>query len=197
VGDLRAGTPAFYGQVTGTWAASDDYEDGAGETVHSEYQRWSANAALGWTPDDGTRLELTGARSDGEAAYADRTMDGVAFDRDNVGLRFEREFQSPHLKRLEARAYYNYVDHVMDNYSLRSFTPTATMPFDRCRIPTDARRADARDRSRLGAAATATVGRGPAGEPALAACHLEPGPATVRVAGPRRRRVVSQHRHLR
>jgi iron complex outermembrane receptor protein len=36
VGDLRAGTPAFYGQVTGTWAASDDYEDGAGETVHSE-----------------------------------------------------------------------------------------------------------------------------------------------------------------
>jgi len=159
VGDLRAGTPAFYGQVTGTWAASDDYEDGAGETVHSEYQRWSANAALGWTPDDGTRLELTGARSDGEAAYADRTMDGVAFDRDNVGLRFEREFQSPHLKRLEARAYYNYVDHVMDNYSLRSFTPTATMPFRSVSNP-DRRTTGGRAAIDLawGAAATATVG---------------------------------------
>jgi iron complex outermembrane receptor protein len=129
VGDLRAGTPSFYGQLTGTRAASDDYEDGAGQSVHSEYDRWSVNGALGLTPDDRTRLELTGVRSDGEAAYADRAMDGVAFDRENLGLRFERDGLSEHLKRMEAQAYYNYVDHVMDNYSLRDFTPTASMPF--------------------------------------------------------------------
>ena len=129
VGDLRAGTPSFYGQLTGTRAASDDYEDGAGQNVHSEYDRWSVNAALGWTPDDRTRLELTGVRSDGEAAYADRAMDGVAFDRENLGLRFERDEVSEHVKRVEAQAYYNYVDHVMDNYSLRDFTPSASMPF--------------------------------------------------------------------
>jgi len=129
VGDLRAGTPSFYGQLTGTRAASDDYEDGAGQTVHSEYDRWSVNGALGWTPDDRTRLELTGVRSDGEAAYADRAMDGVVFDRENLGLRFERDGLSGHVRRLEAQAYYNYVDHVMDNYSLRDFTPTASMPF--------------------------------------------------------------------
>jgi iron complex outermembrane recepter protein len=129
VGDLRAGTPSFYGQLTGTRAASDDYEDGAGQSVHSEYDRWSAHAALGWTPDDSTRLELTGVRSDGEAAYADRAMDGIAFDRENLGLRFERDELSEHVKRVEAQAYYNYVDHVMDNYSLRTFTPTASMPF--------------------------------------------------------------------
>jgi iron complex outermembrane receptor protein len=129
VGDLRAGTPSYYGQLTGTRAASDDYEDGAGQNVHSEYDRWSVNAALGWTPDDRTRLELTGVRSDGEAAYADRAMDGVAFDRENLGLRFERDEVSEHVKRVEAQAYYNYVDHVMDNYSLRDFTPSASMPF--------------------------------------------------------------------
>jgi len=129
VGDLRAGTPSFYGQLTGTRAASDDYEDGAGQSVHSEYDRWSVHAALGWTPDDSTRLELTGVRSDGEAAYADRAMDGIAFDRENLGLRFERDELSEHVKRVEAQAYYNYVDHVMDNYSLRTFTPTASMPF--------------------------------------------------------------------
>jgi iron complex outermembrane receptor protein len=129
VGDLRAGTPSFYGQLTGTRATSDDYEDGAGQTVHSEYDRWSVNGALGWTPDDRSRLELTGVRSDGEAAYADRAMDGVAFDRENLGLRFERDDLSGHVKGLEAQAYYNYVDHVMDNYSLRDFTPTASMPF--------------------------------------------------------------------
>ena len=129
VGDLRLGTPDLYGQFTGTYASSDDYEDGAGERVHSSYRRWSTNGALGWTPDAHTRLELSGVRSDGEAAYADRAMDGVAFDRENLGLRFEREEPSERVRRVEAQAYYNYVDHVMDNYSLRDFTPTPTMPF--------------------------------------------------------------------
>ena len=127
VGDLRLGTPRVYGQLTGTRAESDDYDDGAGETVHSAYERWSASGALGWTPDERTRVELTGIRSDGEAAYADRGMDGVAFDRENLGLRYERDDLSALVTHLEAQAYYNYVDHVMDNYTLRDFTPTPTM----------------------------------------------------------------------
>jgi iron complex outermembrane receptor protein len=129
VGDLRAGTPDYYAQLTGTRAQSDDYDDGHGEQVHSRYLRWSGNGALGWTPDDRTRLELSGALSDGEAAYADRTMDGVKFARQNAALRFEREKLSEHMTSLDAQAYYNYVDHVMDNYSLRRFTPSATMPY--------------------------------------------------------------------
>ena len=129
VGDLRVGTPDVYGQLTGTRAESDDYADGNGEDVHSRYLRWSGNAALGWTPDEQMRLEVSGAVSDGEAAYADRAMDGVKFARDNVGLRFERQFTGAYVKGLEAQAYYNYVDHVMDNYSLREFTPSTMMPF--------------------------------------------------------------------
>ena len=89
---------------------------------------WSANAALGWTPDDDTRIELTSVLSDGEAAYADRMMDGAAFDRENVGLRFERRRLSAHVARFEAQAFYNYADHVMDNFSLREFVPTTMMP---------------------------------------------------------------------
>jgi iron complex outermembrane recepter protein len=129
VGDLRFGTPQAYGQLTGTRAESDDYVDGHGDEVHSRYLRWSANAAAGWTPGEHTRLELSGAVSDGEAAYADRTMDGVQFARDNVALRFEHELKEGTLRGVEAQAYYNYVDHVMDNYSLRTFTPTTSMPY--------------------------------------------------------------------
>ena len=88
----------------------------------------AATLSFGWTPGEHTRVELSGALSDGEAAYADRTMDGVKFDRENVGLRLDRELQGDHVKGIEAQAYYNYVDHVMDNYSLRTFTPTASMP---------------------------------------------------------------------
>lgn len=122
VADVRAGTPDYYIQGAGTWADSDDYKDGDGNTVHSRYTRWSGNAAIGWTPDDNTRLEFSGARSDGEAAYADRTMDGVKFDRENLGLKFEKRKVSEVVDKIEAQIYYNYIDHVMDNYTLRPAT---------------------------------------------------------------------------
>jgi iron complex outermembrane receptor protein len=125
--DARAGSPAFQAQGVATRSHSDDYADGDGRRVHSRYTRWSANAALAWTPDARTRLELTGARSDGEAAYADRMMDGVAFERTNVGLRFRKEGLSPLVEKVEAHAFRNYVDHVMDNFSLRAFQPGGTM----------------------------------------------------------------------
>jgi iron complex outermembrane receptor protein len=128
VADVRAGVRKAYVEASATRSAMDDYEDGGGQSVHSRYERWSANAALGWTPDEATRVELSGARSDGEAAYADRTMDGVQFSRENLGLRLERRNISRKVQSLEGQLFYNYVDHVMDNYSLRPFTPSTAMP---------------------------------------------------------------------
>ena len=128
VARLRLGNEQFQGELQGTRAEADDYEDGAGREVHSAYERWSGNGALAWTPDERTVVELTGALSDGEASYADRAMDGVKFARDNVGLKFERRELGEVLRKVEAQAYYNYVDHVMDNYSLRDFVPSAMMP---------------------------------------------------------------------
>jgi iron complex outermembrane receptor protein len=119
--DGRAGSPLVQVRGTATHTRSDDYRDGEGRAVHSGYERWSANASLVWTPDDRTVLELSGARSDGEAAYADRLMDGVKFARANYGIRFHRENLNPLVTRIEARFYHNYVDHVMDNYTLRPF----------------------------------------------------------------------------
>jgi iron complex outermembrane receptor protein len=97
--------------------------------VHSEYDRWSVHAALGWTPDDRTIVEFTAERSDAEAAYDDRGMDGVIFDRTGYTLSMSRADMAPWLSNVEALLFYNYVDHVMDNYSLRTFTPSASMPF--------------------------------------------------------------------
>jgi len=126
--DAQVGRPEVQARVTGTSTRADDYADGAGRDVHSAYARWSANASVAWTPDDRTFLEFATARSDGEAAYADRSMDGVLFDRENYGLRFKRTALSPLVAAVEARAYYNYVDHVMDNYSLRPFVASTMMP---------------------------------------------------------------------
>jgi len=53
----------------------------------------------------------------------------VKFDRDNLALRFAVDDPGRNVRRIEGLAFYNYVDHVMDNYTLRDFTPTASMPF--------------------------------------------------------------------
>ncbi len=119
--DVRAAVPNFYVQGSGTRSHTDDYADGSGVSVHSFYTRWSGNAAFGWTPNRDTRLEVSGAKSDGQAAYADRMMDGVKFARDNVAITFDRRFaSSSFLQRIEAQSYYNYIDHVMDNFTLRT-----------------------------------------------------------------------------
>lgn len=120
VAQVAAGNSLGYVALNGTRSDANDYEDGDGNKVHSAYTRWSTNAAVGLTPDADTRIELTAAQSDGEARYGDRSMDGVAFDRSNVGLSFETENVSPLVSKVEGRVYRNYVDHVMDNYSLRT-----------------------------------------------------------------------------
>lgn len=136
MGDVTAGAAAGYLRVQGTHSESDDYEDGDGREVHSEYHRWSGNVALGWTPDDNTLIELTGGASDGEAAYADRMMDGVKFMRENIGLRARRALDLGWLQAVEAQLYRNDVDHVMDNYSLRPFVPGMMMPMPSVSNPT-------------------------------------------------------------
>jgi len=117
--DLTAGTTQAYIRMIGTRAHSDDYEDGDGNKVHSAYNRTSATLVAGWTPDDLTLLEASSEYSKARAAYADRMMDGSKFDRQSQRLRFSRDDLSPLVSRVEASAYYDYVDHVMDNFSLR------------------------------------------------------------------------------
>jgi iron complex outermembrane recepter protein len=121
--DFTAGGSDVYFRGVGTNSRSGDYKDGNGDKIHSEYKRWSGTGAVGWTPENKTVLELSGVVSDGQVAYADRTVDGVNFARKNVGIKFEKSDITPFLEKIEANAYYNYVDHVMDNYTLRHFVP--------------------------------------------------------------------------
>ena len=118
----------FYARLNSTRSSADRYETGAGEEVHADYERWSFGSNLGWMFDEKSNLELSFNTSDGEASYADRAMDGIKFARDNVALRFRRDIAGGLVQSLEAQVYYNYVDHVMDNFSLRDFTTTAMMP---------------------------------------------------------------------
>ncbi|MDN7428902.1 TonB-dependent copper receptor [Burkholderia sp. AU16741] len=135
--DLTAGTPDVYGRVTANHAHAQDYRDGNGDTVPSQWDKWNADAALGWTPDDHTRVELTAGTGDGYARYAGRGMDGAHFRRETFGLSFDKRHLGDVLDRIEARVYYNEADHVMDNTTLRQPDPTSSMPM---RMAADVRR---------------------------------------------------------
>ena len=79
---------------------------------------------LGWTPNEDTLIELSGGRGDGQARYAGRGMDGSQFLRESLGLKVRLDNLGEVLRSVEGRLYYNYADHVMDNFSLR--TPSGT-----------------------------------------------------------------------
>ncbi len=125
---LSAGAPLGYVRLDANHTAAGDYRDGSGRRVHSSYDRWSLQGALTWTHGPATLLEWTGILSDGEAAYADRAMDGTLFARENTGLRWQHEPAAGEVEKIEAQVFYNYVDHVMDNFSMRSFKPNPMMP---------------------------------------------------------------------
>lgn len=126
--DAAAGGEQGYLRFTGNQAQSDDYADGDGDTVPSRWQKWNGDLAVGWTPDADTLIELSAGKGDGEARYAGRGMDGAQFARESLGLRFEKGNLGGVLDKVEARLYYNYADHIMDNFSLRSPDPSSMMP---------------------------------------------------------------------
>lgn len=117
--DISGGDTKGYGQLIATRSHSNDYKDGNGDTVNSEYTRWNTSLALGYTPTDDTTIEISGSKGDGEAKYADRAMDASKLLRENIALKVIKYDLSKNIEQLEMQIYHNYVDHIMDNYSLR------------------------------------------------------------------------------
>jgi len=126
--DLRAGDASGYLGLSANHTHSQDYKDGDGNRVHSRYDRWNADATVGWTPSDDTRVELTAGKGNGDAAYAFSGMDGAQFLRESAALKWTQEHLTRHWDKLEVQAYTNYADHVMDNYTLRTPDPSSMMP---------------------------------------------------------------------
>ena len=124
--DTAAGSREAYARFIANDAQADDYRAGDGGTVPSRWRKWNGDLALGWTPNEDTLVEVSAGKGDGEARYAGRGMDGASFKRESLGLRVEQHGLGQVLQGLEAQFYYNYADHVMDNYSLRT-PPTGGM----------------------------------------------------------------------
>lgn len=115
-----------YVRLNANRSESNSYQDGDGHSVPSSWERWNTDLAFGWTPNENTWLELTAGKSDGEALYAGRDMDGSQFARESLGLRFEKKNITEVIQKVEGQLNYSYNDHIMDNFSLRT-PPLAEM----------------------------------------------------------------------
>ncbi|MHC5168978.1 TonB-dependent copper receptor [Acinetobacter johnsonii] len=124
--EAAVGDETKYARLNANRSIADSYQDGAGNRVPSDWEKWNADLALGWTPNEDTWIELKGGKSDGEAVYAGRSMDGSKFARESLGLHVEKKNISEVIKKVEAQVDYSYNDHVMDNFRLRT-PPTTTM----------------------------------------------------------------------
>ena len=125
--EAAVGDEQKYIRLNTNRSVANSYQDGDGQRVPSDWERWNADVALGWTPNANTWLELTAGKADGEAVYAGRAMDGSKFARESLGLRFEKKNLTDHITKIETQVNYNFNDHVMDNFSLREFNPAGGM----------------------------------------------------------------------
>ena len=124
--EAGAGGKYGYARLNISHNESDDYKDGAGNRVHSNFKRDSQMVQLGVTPTENTTIAGTYERSRGKAAYADRKMDGSKFDRDAWNIRISQRNITPWLSEIEARYGSSEIDHVMDTYSLLTIRNSAT-----------------------------------------------------------------------
>ncbi|MFU9045403.1 TonB-dependent copper receptor [Acinetobacter tibetensis] len=122
--EAAVGDESKYARLNANRSIADSYQDGAGNTVPSDWEKWNADLAFGWTPNEDTWVELKGGKSDGEAVYAGRSMDGSKFARESLGLHIEKKNINEVIQKIEAQVDYSYNDHVMDNFRLR--TPPMT-----------------------------------------------------------------------
>lgn len=118
--EAAVGDESKYARLNANRSVAGNYQDGNGKTVQSQWERWSTDLAFGWKPTQDTWLELRGGASDGESAYAGRTMDGTQFRRESLGLYGEQKNITDVIKKVEAQIDYSYNDHVMDNFKLRT-----------------------------------------------------------------------------
>jgi iron complex outermembrane receptor protein len=118
---------------------SDNYEDGNGDEVHSAYDRDSGSMVFGFEPTDELNVEFDLIVSEAESSSSDRNVDGSLFDRASFGLLLENGDDSA---KLSLRAYTTSIDHIMDNFSLRTTTDCGNGTNNRCVLMNVARKTD-------------------------------------------------------
>ena len=121
-GDVTAGTTQGFARGIIEYDKADNYEDGDGNATRSAFSTQSGNLIFGYTPSDKTRVEIgfEATRID-DVLYSGAGMDAPKADSNTIRFKYENASGT------QAELYQSEVDHVMDNYSLRSLAAPMKM----------------------------------------------------------------------
>lgn len=117
--DIAAGLGGnSYLRLGGTLSDGHDYKDGGGNAVRSAFEQNVAAAEIG-AGHNGNSLAASFDLADGDdILYAGSEMD--APDSDNFGTGIKARVETPGKQTaIQSQLYFNRVDHLMDNYTLR------------------------------------------------------------------------------
>ncbi|MDR8391235.1 TonB-dependent receptor [Aliifodinibius sp. S!AR15-10] len=108
------------------WREGSDYEDGNSTSVPANFQSREFRSKLSYATSANGRLTLgLGYQNQNDVNYPGRLLDANYFDSYNTSLAWNWQQNIGLLQSIEIKAYYNSVDHAMDNDS----KPTA-MPME-------------------------------------------------------------------
>jgi iron complex outermembrane receptor protein len=129
--DAALGLDDWSLRLLASYRDTGNYSDGNGDEVRSAAESAGGTVMVGWRPDTDTEIELSYERSTTrDALFAGAGMDSPESTADILRFQTARTAADGRLGwRLDA--FYDTVDHLMDNYSLRELTAPMAM-----RVPT-------------------------------------------------------------
>lgn len=127
---VSAGGDKGYIVLQGSKKSADNYKDGNNNTVESSYESQQGHIDLGWTPNENHELRLSYENTLVEdALFAGATMDAPKSDGTTARLRYKGKNITESIQAIEVDVYNSTVDHVMNNYELRTL-PTTGIPME-------------------------------------------------------------------
>ena len=111
-----------YIRAFATARRATNYEDGDGREVRSAFEQYGGGAEAGWRYGAGSVLSASVENDRVEdTLFAGAGMDSPWTATDTYRLALDHNMEGPGaLRRITANVYGSFVDHVMDNYSLRT-----------------------------------------------------------------------------
>ena len=121
--DLATGGDSGFARAIISAKKAENYKDGDGVEVRSGYDEKGAVLDLGYNIDAQSKLKLSleATRTD-DILYAGAGMDAPVSDHDLAKLSYENKAGALGFDAFKAEVYSSRVDHVMDNFSLRTNT---------------------------------------------------------------------------
>ncbi|WP_024851632.1 TonB-dependent receptor domain-containing protein [Hydrogenovibrio kuenenii] len=122
-----------YVVLQGNKKDANNYQDGNGNTVPSSYNSQQGHIDLGWTPNDHHELKLSLEKSNTfDALYPGAKMDAPKTEGNIARLQYKGKklsngLTNGQLDAVQIDVYNSTVDHVMNNFDLRTYDPTKKM----------------------------------------------------------------------